>query len=37
MGNNVPQGVYVYRIDYQLYDYLQLLKHTVYGTVSLIR
>jgi gliding motility-associated-like protein len=37
MGNNVPQGVYVYRIDYQLYDYLQLLKHTLYGNVNLIR
>lgn len=37
MGNNVPQGVYVYRIDYQLYDYLQLIKHNIYGTVNLVR
>jgi len=36
-SNAAPQGVYVYRIDYKLYDYDQLMKHTKTGTVTLIR
>lgn len=36
-GNPAPQGVYIYRIDYKLYDYDQLMKHTKAGTVTLIR
>ena len=36
-GNPVPQDTYVYRVDYQLYDYTQLHKHTKVGIVTLIR
>jgi len=36
-GNPVPQDTYVYRVDYQLYDFTQLHKHTKVGTVTLIR
>ena len=36
-GNPVPQDTYVYRVDYQLYDYKQLHKHSKVGTVTLIR
>ena len=36
-GNPVPQDTYVYRVDYQLYDYTQLHKHSKVGTVTLIR
>ncbi len=37
MDNPCQEGVYVYIIEYKLYDYLELKKHTRYGTVSLIR
>jgi len=36
-GEPVPQGTYVYRIDYKLYNYAELQKHTKVGTVTLIR
>ena len=36
-GNDVSQGSYVYRVDYQQYDFLELLKYTKYGVVNLIR
>jgi gliding motility-associated-like protein len=37
--NGLPasQGVYVYRIDYKTYDFLDLHKHTKTGSVTLIR
>ncbi len=37
MGNLCQQGVYVYKIDYRLYDYTELKAHTIYGNVNLIR
>src|ERR1017187_4602881 len=36
-GNLCPQESYVYRVDYQLYDFLEIQKHTRYGAISLIR
>jgi len=36
-GSKSPQDTYVWRIDYQLYDYNELQKHTKVGTVTLIR
>ena len=32
-----PQGTYIYRIDYKLYDVTELKMHTLYGNVTLIR
>ena len=36
-GTNAPQGTYVYRIEYQLYDFTSDHKHTKVGSVTLIR
>jgi len=36
-GQMAPQGTYVYRVDYQLYDFVSLHKHTKVGSVTLIR
>jgi gliding motility-associated-like protein len=36
-GNEAQQGSYVYRVDYQLYNYLDLQWHTQYGIVNLVR
>ena len=36
-GNKVPQGSYVYRVDYSYYIYLELQHKTLYGVVSLVR
>ena len=36
-GTPAPQDTYVYRIDYQLYDYTQVHKHNKVGSVTLIR
>lgn len=36
-GSNVPQGTYVYRVDYQLYDFSSLHKHSKVGSVTLIK
>ncbi len=36
-GANAPEGTYIYRVDYQLYEYLELIKHTKYGVVHLVR
>ena len=36
-GNPAPQGIYIYRVDYNLYDYSELQKHTKTGSVTLIR
>ncbi len=36
-GNNAPEGVYIYRIDYSMYEYLELIKHSKFGNVNLIR
>ena len=36
-GEDAQQGSYVYRVDYQLYDYKELKKHTKYGVVNLMR
>jgi gliding motility-associated-like protein len=36
-GEYCQQGVYVWLIDYKLYDYVDLLKHTITGTVTLLR
>ena len=36
-GANAPEGAYIYRVDYQLYEYLEIQKHTKYGIVSLVR
>ena len=37
MGNMCQQGVYVWMIDYKLYDFVDILKHNITGTVTLIR
>jgi gliding motility-associated-like protein len=37
MGNPCQQDIYVYRIDYKLYDSTELKAHTIYGNVNLIR
>ena len=36
-GSDAPEGLYVYRVDYQKYDFLELKKHTKVGNVNLIR
>ncbi len=36
-GSDCPVGSYIYRVDYQKYDYLELKKHTKYGVVNLVR
>jgi gliding motility-associated-like protein len=36
-GTPAAQGVYVYRIDYKTYNFLDLQKHTKTGSVTLIR
>ncbi len=36
-GGEAQQGTYVYRVDYKIYDYLELKKYTKYGVVNLIR
>lgn len=36
-GKKVPQGVYVYKVEYRLYDYTELQSHTKIGRVTLIR
>jgi len=37
MGQSAPQDTYIYRVDYKLYNYTELQKHTKVGTVTLIR
>ena len=36
-NEDAAQGTYVYRVDYQLMDYLEVKKYTKYGVVNLIR
>lgn len=37
MDNDCQQGTYVYMVDYKLYDYYELQRHTRYGVVNLLR
>ncbi len=37
LGTLCPQGTYIYRIDYKLYDVTELKAHTLYGNVTLLR
>ena len=36
-GNDAPEGIYCYQIDYQLYEFYSLQKHTKAGKLALIR
>ena len=36
-GFECQEGTYVYRLEYKLYNYLELQKHTKFGMVNLIR
>lgn len=36
-GADCPEGLYIYRVDFQKYDFLELKKHTKVGNVNLIR
>jgi len=36
-GNVIPQGSYIYRVDYSYYTFLELQKRSQYGIVTLIR
>jgi gliding motility-associated-like protein len=36
-GDDCPQGIYVWKIEYSMYDYLTLQSHILVGKVTLIR